>query len=107
MSAIKQLKQAFIKQAHAQDKMIAFAIFVKELEEDLETAQWIFDEFGHEFEAAMQMHMKNMMQGQLMLNAGLDYSVKTLLKHIEALATDGNTDAMAAAMQAIDKAKMH
>lgn len=108
MDAIKQLKQAFIKQAHADDKMIAFAIFVKELTDDLETAQWIFDEFGHTYEAAAQMHMRNMLDAQLKLNAGMDYAVKQLLTHIATLTdADNSTQAQQATKDLLSKFKLH
>ena len=111
MSATQQLKQAFIKQAHEQDKMITFAIFVKELAEDLELAQWIYSEFGHCFEAAAQMHMRNMLEAQLKLNAGHDYVITQLLTHIERLAEQDsnavNNSAQQATKDLLSKFKLH
>lgn len=106
-NVVAQLKQAFIKQAHTQDKMITLAIFVKELNEDLEVAQHIVAEYAHDFPQYVQMHMKNMLEAQLKLNAGTDCIVKELLQHVEQLAQDDSEDTLAQAMQAINKAKLH
>ena len=86
MSKTAQLKQAFIKQAHPQNKMITLAIFVKELEDELEVANWIATNYAHEYEQHIQMHMKNMLEAQLKLNAGADCIMRELLKHVEELA---------------------
>lgn len=100
-----QLKIAFIKQAHEQDKMITLAIFVKELEENLEVAQFICAEYAHEFPQYVQMHMKNMLEAQLKMNAGADCIVKELLKHVETLATD--TTAEQETQNLLNKFKLH
>lgn len=105
MKATTQLKIAFIKQAHEQDKMVTLAIFVKELEDDLEVAQHIVSEYAHEYAQYIQMHMKNMLEAQLKLNAGAGCIVNELVKHLDTLATDD--DAMQSAMEAINKAKLH
>ena len=39
------LKKAFIKQAHGDNKIITLGIFVKELEDDIEMAQWIAEHY--------------------------------------------------------------
>lgn len=107
-AAKQQLIKALIKQAHADDKMIVIALFVKLLEEDLETAQWILDEYGHTYEAAQQLHMRNMLQGQLMLNAGADVLISALLAHMEQLAAQGGSNTAQQATDALlSKFKLH
>lgn len=93
MSATAQLKKAFIQQAHTQNKAITLAIFVKELEDEVEVAQWIATNYAHEYEQHVQLHMANMLEAQLKLNAGADCIIKELLKHVEELATHLGNDA--------------
>jgi hypothetical protein len=108
----QQLKQAFIAQAHASNKMITLAIFVKELEDDIEVAEWIASNYAHEYEQHLQLHMQNMLDAQLKLNAGHDAVIKTLLQHINELAGDDATqDVTSVAKHATDtllsKFKLH
>ena len=92
MSATAQLKKTFIKQAHNDNKMITLAIFVKELEDDLEVAQWIADNYAQDFAQHIQMHMANMLEAQLKINAGSSAVIEELLKHVAELAGAGNLD---------------
>jgi hypothetical protein len=92
MSTTAKLKQAFIKQAHEQSTMITLAIFVKELEDELEVAQWIYDNYAKDYAEHMQMHMANMLEAQLKLNAGSAVVMDTLLKHVTDLAGAGELD---------------
>jgi len=108
MSATAQLKMAFIKQAHEQDKMVTLALFVKELEDEIEVAQHIVSEYAHDFPQHVQLHMKNMLEAQLKLNAGASVIVTALLEHVAELANeDDNKAAQTAAMAAINKAMLH
>jgi adenosyl cobinamide kinase/adenosyl cobinamide phosphate guanylyltransferase len=108
MSAVQQLKQAFIKQAHEQDKMVTLAVFAKELQDDLEVAAWIVEHYAHDYEQHTQMHMKQALEAQLKLNDSVDSIVTTLLGHLTKLATNDTTDAATKATQdLLSKFKLH
>lgn len=92
MSKTAKLKQAFIQQAHEQNPMITLAIFVKELEDELEVAQWIADNYAQDYEQHIQMHMANMLEAQLKLNAGASAVMDTLLQHVAELAGSAELD---------------
>jgi hypothetical protein len=92
MSKTAQLKKAFIAQAHEQNTMITLAIFVKELEDELEVAQWIYDNYANDYAQHLQMHMANMLEAQLKLNAGSAVVMEQLLKHVTELAGAGELD---------------
>jgi len=79
---VAQLKKAFITQAHADNKHITLAIFVKELDDDIEVANWIAQQFGADYTPAIQMHMRNMIDARLKLNAGQDAVIKHLLENV-------------------------
>ena len=86
MTKTAELKQAFIKQAHADNKHITLAIFVKELEDEIEVAAWIADNYAQDYDKHIQMHMANMLEAQLKLNAGSEAVIQHLLKHVAELA---------------------
>ena len=93
MTVTAKLKQAFIKQAHEQSKLITLALFVKELEDDVEVAQHIAQTYGHDYDTHIQMHMHNMLDAQLKRNAGMDVILQLLLAHAEQQDTQAHTQA--------------
>jgi hypothetical protein len=102
------LKQAFIKQAHAQQPIITLAIFVKELDDDVEMSAWILEQYGHDYDEATQMHMRNMLDAQIKMNAGTSVILEQILAHVANNATDNvETQAQEATNALLSKMRLH
>lgn len=101
-----------LTELHAADKHITLAAFGMLVTKDIELAQEIVTTFAQDFDTSIQMHMQNMINAQLQLNAAHDAISRVLLKHalelLDSVAEDNTaTQAEQATADFLSKFKLH